>query len=133
MQFTKKTSKGKLFGAGRFLIKILIVIFVLFLGIILLDKIHYRWKEASDEYLEQDKRWCQRVILESLSFPNFITLRNDGGETILPSLKQKTNAINNVLSNYGILYLNSIYEDFKNNESTYCIVLNGDIGMQFII
>ena len=39
MQFTKKTSKGKLFGAGRFLIKILIVIFVLFLGIILLDKI----------------------------------------------------------------------------------------------
>lgn len=104
-----------------------------FLKNFLLDKIHYRWKEASDEYLEQDKRWCQRVILESLSFPNFITLRNDGGETILPSLKQKTNAINNVLSNYGILYLNSIYEDFKNNESTYCIVLNGDIGMQFII
>tara|TARA_B100001123_G_C15008311_1_gene906471 strand:+ start:55 stop:240 length:186 start_codon:yes stop_codon:yes gene_type:complete len=39
MQFTKNTSKGKLFGTGKILFKIIIVIFVLFLGIIIIDRI----------------------------------------------------------------------------------------------
>ena len=38
MQFTKNTSKGKLFGTGKVLIKIIIVIFILFLGIIIIDR-----------------------------------------------------------------------------------------------
>ena len=40
MQFTKNTSKGKLFGTGKALIKIIIVIFILFLGIIIIDRIN---------------------------------------------------------------------------------------------
>ena len=40
MQFTKNTSKGKLFGTGKVLIKIIIVIFILFLGIIIIDRIN---------------------------------------------------------------------------------------------
>ena len=39
MQFTKNTSKGKLFGTGMFLIKIFIVIFVLFIGVVIIDRI----------------------------------------------------------------------------------------------
>ncbi len=39
MQFTKNSSKGKLFGTGKILIKIFIVIFVLFIGIVLIDRI----------------------------------------------------------------------------------------------
>ena len=39
MQFTKNTSKGKLFGTGNILIKTIVVIFVVFLGIILIDRI----------------------------------------------------------------------------------------------
>ena len=39
MQFTKNTSKGKLFGTGIFFIKIFIVIFVLFIGVIIIDRI----------------------------------------------------------------------------------------------
>ena len=38
MQFIK-TSKGKLFGMGKVLIKITIVIFLLFLGIIIIDRV----------------------------------------------------------------------------------------------
>ena len=40
MQFTKNTSKGKLFGTGKVLIKIIIVIFILFFGIIIIDRIN---------------------------------------------------------------------------------------------
>ena len=39
MQFTKNTSKGKPFGTGKMLIKIIAVIFVVFLGIIMINKI----------------------------------------------------------------------------------------------
>ena len=39
MQFTKNTSKGKLFGTGMFFIKMFIVIFVLFIGVIIIDRI----------------------------------------------------------------------------------------------
>ena len=39
MQFTKNTSKGKLFGTVMFFIKIFIVIFVLFIGVIIIDRI----------------------------------------------------------------------------------------------
>ena len=39
MQFTKNTSKGKLIGTGMFFIKMFIVIFVLFIGVIIIDRI----------------------------------------------------------------------------------------------
>ena len=41
MQFTKKTSTGKLISLSRFLIKVILVVFVLFLGIILISKIDF--------------------------------------------------------------------------------------------
>ena len=39
MQFTKNTSIGKPFGVVKILIKIILVIFILFLGIFIVDKI----------------------------------------------------------------------------------------------
>jgi len=41
MQFTKKTSSGKLTAIGKFLTKVILVVFVLFLGIILISKIDF--------------------------------------------------------------------------------------------
>ena len=41
MQFTKKKSTGKITTIGKFLIKIILVVFVLFLGIILISKIEF--------------------------------------------------------------------------------------------
>ena len=41
MQFTKKTSSGKLTTIGKFLLKFVIVVFVLFLGVILISKIDF--------------------------------------------------------------------------------------------
>ena len=41
MQFTKKTSSGKLAGIGKFLIKIILVVFIIFLGVIFLAKIDF--------------------------------------------------------------------------------------------
>ena len=41
MQFTKKTSSGKLTSIGKFLIKVILVVFVLFIGIILISKIDF--------------------------------------------------------------------------------------------
>ena len=41
MQFTKKTSTGKLTAIGKYLIKIILVVFVLFIGIILISKIDF--------------------------------------------------------------------------------------------
>ena len=41
MQFTKKTLSGKLTAIGKFLIKVILVVFVLFLGIILISKIDF--------------------------------------------------------------------------------------------
>ena len=41
MQFTKKTSTGKLTSIGKFLIKVILVVFVLFIGIILISKIDF--------------------------------------------------------------------------------------------
>ncbi len=41
MQFTKKTSTGKITTISKFLIKIVLLIFVLFLGIILISKIEF--------------------------------------------------------------------------------------------
>ena len=39
MQFTKNTRIGKLYGTGMFFAKIFIVIFVLFIGVIIIDRI----------------------------------------------------------------------------------------------
>ncbi len=41
MQFTKKTSTGKLTEIGKFLIKVILLVFVLFIGIILISKIDF--------------------------------------------------------------------------------------------
>jgi len=41
MQFTKKTSTGKITTISKLLIKIVLVIFVLFLGIVLISKIEF--------------------------------------------------------------------------------------------
>jgi len=41
MQFTKKTSSGKLTALGKFLIKVILVVFVLFLVVILISKIDF--------------------------------------------------------------------------------------------
>ena len=41
MQFTKKTSSGKFTSIAKFLIKVILVIFVLFLVIILISKIDF--------------------------------------------------------------------------------------------
>ena len=41
MQFTKKTSSGKLTSIGKFLIKVILVVFVLFLVVILISKIDF--------------------------------------------------------------------------------------------
>ena len=41
MQFTKKTSKGNPNAIVKLLMKVLLVIFILFLGVILVDKIDF--------------------------------------------------------------------------------------------
>ena len=41
MQFTKKTSSGKLSTIGRFSIKVILLISILFIGIILISKIDF--------------------------------------------------------------------------------------------
>ena len=41
MQFTKKTSSGKLSAVGKFLTKIVLAVFVLFLGLIFISKIDF--------------------------------------------------------------------------------------------
>ena len=41
MQFTKKTSSGKLTAIGKFLVKVVFVVFVLFLGVILISKVEF--------------------------------------------------------------------------------------------
>ncbi len=41
MQFTKNTSKGRHTGVVKFLTKVVLVIFVFFLGVIILDKIEF--------------------------------------------------------------------------------------------
>tara|TARA_B100001250_G_scaffold54676_1_gene42341 strand:+ start:706 stop:891 length:186 start_codon:yes stop_codon:yes gene_type:complete len=41
MQFTKNTSKGSFKGTAKLLIKVILFIFVLFLGLILLNKIDF--------------------------------------------------------------------------------------------
>ena len=41
MQFSKKTSSGKLSTIGKFLIKIILLILIIFIGIILISKIDF--------------------------------------------------------------------------------------------
>ena len=41
MQFTKKTSSGKLSAIGKFLIKVILLVFVLFIGVVLVSKIDF--------------------------------------------------------------------------------------------
>ena len=41
MQFTKKTSSGKLSAIGKFLVKVILLVFVLFIGVVLVSKIDF--------------------------------------------------------------------------------------------
>ena len=41
MQFIKKTSSGKLTAIGKFFIKAILLVFVLFIGLILISKINF--------------------------------------------------------------------------------------------
>jgi len=41
MQFTKKTSSGKFTAIGKFLIKVVLVVIVLFIGVIFISKIEF--------------------------------------------------------------------------------------------
>ena len=41
MQFTKKTSTEKMTTIGKFLIKVILIVFVLFVGIIFVSKIDF--------------------------------------------------------------------------------------------
>ena len=41
MQFTKKTSSGKVSAVGKFLIKIVLAVFVIFLAIVVVGKIDF--------------------------------------------------------------------------------------------
>ena len=41
MQFTKKTSSGKLTAIGKFLIKVILLVFVLFIAVIFISKIDF--------------------------------------------------------------------------------------------
>ena len=41
MQFTKNTSKGKMGAIGNLLIKLFLFVFILFLGVIVLNKIDF--------------------------------------------------------------------------------------------
>ena len=41
MQFIKKTSSGKLTAIGKFFIKAILAVFVLFIGLILISKINF--------------------------------------------------------------------------------------------
>tara|TARA_Y100000996_G_C22142704_1_gene486934 strand:+ start:22 stop:207 length:186 start_codon:yes stop_codon:yes gene_type:complete len=41
MQFTKKTSTGKMTTIGKFLIKVILIVFTLFVGIIFVSKIDF--------------------------------------------------------------------------------------------
>ena len=41
MQFTKNTSKGKLRNFGSLLIKLVLVVFVVFIGVIIVSKIDF--------------------------------------------------------------------------------------------
>ena len=41
MQFTKKTSTGGLFAIGKFIIKLILIVAVLFIGVVLIAKIDF--------------------------------------------------------------------------------------------
>ena len=41
MQFTKKTSTGGIFAIGKFLIKLILVVIVLFIGIVLIANVDF--------------------------------------------------------------------------------------------
>ena len=41
MQFTKKTSSGGLFAIGKFIIKLILIVVVLFIGVVLIAKIDF--------------------------------------------------------------------------------------------
>ena len=41
MQFTRKTSAGGIFAVGRFLIKLILLVIVIFIGVVLVAKVDF--------------------------------------------------------------------------------------------
>ena len=104
-----------------------------FMNSFMVHKIHYYWENLPSKDLKKDQQWCQKVMLDALFIPNFMFIRCIPGftETIfkIPSLKQKITALNHIVMIRGVLYLDLIKEEFKEEDISYCVILdeNGDV------
>ena len=81
--------------------------------------------------LKKDVQWQQKIMIESIFIPNFMFIRVSVGVDWwhrIPTMKENINSLNQLVKKYGILYLDLIKEDFKNNEYdyNYCILLQED-------
>tara|TARA_B100000575_G_scaffold84981_1_gene67112 strand:- start:1461 stop:2114 length:654 start_codon:yes stop_codon:yes gene_type:complete len=99
--------------------------------IFLLNKIHQNWEHMITKTLKNEIQWQQKIMIESLFIPNFMFIRVSTGLAWwhrIPTMKEKINSLNLLVKKYGILYLDLIKEDFKNNEYdyNYCILLQED-------
>ena len=99
--------------------------------IFLLNKIHHHWEQMISKTLKKDVQWQHKVMIESLFIPNFMFIRVSVGLAWwhrIPTMKEKINSLNQLVKKYGILYLDLIKEEFKNNEYdyNYCILLQED-------
>ena len=100
--------------------------------IFLLNKIHHHWEHMITKTLKNEIQWQQKIMIESLFIPNFMFIRGSEENTFntirTPTMKEKINSLNQLVKKYGILYLDLIKEDFKNNEYdyNYCILLQED-------
>ena len=97
----------------------------------LLNKIHHQWEHMKTKTLKKDVQWQQKIMIESLFIPNFMFIRVSVGVAWwhrIPTMKEKINSLNLLVKKYGILYLDLIKEEFKNNvyDYNYCILLQED-------
>ena len=100
----------------------------------MLNKIHYGGNPYPSKVPATllNPKWCQKIILEALSLPSFISIRVILGITSFknPTLKQKIKVLNEIVEQRGYLYLDLIKEEFKEYyNSPNCIILgkNGDL------
>ena len=99
--------------------------------IFLLNRIHHHWEHMDTKTLKNEIQWQQKIMIESLFIPNFMFIRVSNGLAWwhrIPTMKEKINSLNQLVKKYGILYLDLIKEDFKNNEYdyNYCVLLQED-------
>ena len=99
--------------------------------IFLLNKIHQNWEHMITKTLKNEIQWQQKIMIESLFIPNFMFIRVSVGVAWwhrIPTMKEKINSLNQLVKKYGILYLDLIKEEFKNNvyDYNYCILLQED-------